>query len=87
MAREFPMSMQACTIAVIDDDSRVLESLVNLLSSFGYSAQIYQSGGTISYIRYSLSDRLHNSTDVEMQQMSGLGLLQFPGKASTALCL
>jgi FixJ family two-component response regulator len=70
------MSMQACTIAVIDDDPRVLESLVNLLSSFGYSAQTYKSAeqflksGTLSRTSCII-------TDVEMRQMSGLGLLQY----------
>jgi FixJ family two-component response regulator len=70
------MSMQACTIAVIDDDPRVLESLVNLLSSFGYSAQTYKSAeqflksGTLSRTSCII-------TDVEMRQMSGLSLLQY----------
>jgi FixJ family two-component response regulator len=70
------MSVQACTIAVIDDDTRVLESLVNLLSSFGYNAESYKSAeqflesGTLSRINCIV-------TDVEMRQMSGLGLLQF----------
>jgi FixJ family two-component response regulator len=70
------MSVKACTIAVIDDDTRVLESLVNLLSSFGYNAESYQSAeqflesGTLSRISCIV-------TDVEMRQMSGLGLLQF----------
>jgi len=70
------MSTQACTIAVIDDDPRVLESLVNLLSSFGYRAESYNSAeqflesGTLSRICCIV-------TDVEMRQMSGLGLLQF----------
>ena len=70
------MSLQACTIAVIDDDPRVLESLVNLLSSFGYSAQTYKSAeqfqksGTLSRTSCII-------TDVEMRQMSGLGLLQY----------
>jgi len=70
------MNVQACTIAVIDDDSRVLESLVNLLSSFGYRTESYNSAeqflesGTLSRIRCII-------TDVEMGQMSGLGLLQF----------
>jgi FixJ family two-component response regulator len=70
------MSTQACTIAVIDDDPRVLESLVNLLSSFGYRAEGYNSAeqflesGTLSRISCIV-------TDVEMRQMSGLGLLQF----------
>jgi FixJ family two-component response regulator len=70
------MSMQACTIAVIDDDSRVLESLVNLLSSFGYSAHPYQSAE--QFLKSGTLSRTHCIiTDVEMQQMSGLGLLQF----------
>jgi FixJ family two-component response regulator len=63
-------------IAVIDDDLRVLESLVNLLASFGYKADSYQSAeqflesGTLSRTSCIV-------TDVEMRQMSGLGLLQF----------
>ena len=70
------MNAPACTIAVIDDDVRVLESLVNLLRSFGYSAESYKSAeqflesGTLSRISCIV-------TDVEMQQMSGLDLLQF----------
>jgi FixJ family two-component response regulator len=69
------MSVQARAIAVIDDDPRVLESLANLLSSFGYSAQTYKSpeqfleSGTLSRTGCIISD-------VEMRQMSGLGLLQ-----------
>jgi FixJ family two-component response regulator len=63
-------------IAVIDDDLRVLESLINLLNSFGYSAESYQSAE-----EFLASDSLSNTsciiTDVEMQQMSGLGLLQY----------
>jgi FixJ family two-component response regulator len=70
------MNAEACTIAVIDDDPRVLESLVNLLRSFGYSAESYESAeqfldsGALSRISCIV-------TDVEMRQMSGLGLLQF----------
>jgi len=69
------MSVQTCTIAIIDDDPRVLESLANLLSSFGYSAQTYKSAeqflksGTLSRTSCII-------TDVEMRQMSGLDLLQ-----------
>jgi FixJ family two-component response regulator len=76
MTQGLPMNAQACTIAVIDDDPRVLESLVNLLSSFGYRAESYNSAeqflesGTLSQISCIV-------TDVEMRQMSGLGLLQF----------
>jgi FixJ family two-component response regulator len=33
------MGELARTIAVIDDDLRVVESIVNLLASYGYSAE------------------------------------------------
>jgi FixJ family two-component response regulator len=70
------MNVQGRTIAVIDDDLRVLESLVNLLASFGYKAESYQSAE-----QFLESDSLSRTscivTDVEMRQMSGLGLLQF----------
>lgn len=69
------MYAQLRTIAVIDDDLRVLESLVNLLVSFGYEADGYQSAD-----RFLESGKLSRTTciitDVEMRQMSGLGLLQ-----------
>jgi FixJ family two-component response regulator len=70
------MNVQGRTIAVIDDDLRVLESLVNLLRSFGFSAESYKSAE-----QFLESDTLSRTscivTDVEMPQMSGLGLLQF----------
>jgi FixJ family two-component response regulator len=70
------MSAQTSTIAVIDDDPRVLESLANLLSSFGYSAQTYQSAE--QFLNCATLARIDCIvTDVEMRQMSGLGLLQF----------
>src|SRR5271168_2330637 len=69
------MSVQTRTIAVIDDDFRVVESLVNLLASYGYKAEGYDcaeqflgSGG--------LSRTSCIIADVEMRQMNGLGLLQ-----------
>src|SRR3984957_17601477 len=70
-----PMNVLDRRIAVIDDDLRVLESLVNLLASFGYKAESYQSAeqflesGTLARTSCIV-------TDVEMRQMSGLGLLQ-----------
>jgi FixJ family two-component response regulator len=68
------MGMQARTIAVIDDDLRVLESLINLLASCGYKAEGYCSAE-----EFLESGGLEKSscviTDVEMRQMSGLGLL------------
>jgi FixJ family two-component response regulator len=69
------MNVEGHTIAVIDDDLRVLESLVNLLASFGYKAESYKSAeqflGSGALSRTSCI-----VTDVEMRQISGLGLLQ-----------
>jgi FixJ family two-component response regulator len=76
MTRGFPMNVLDRRIAVIDDDPRVLESLVNLLASFGYKAESYKSAE-----QFLTSDTLSRTsciiTDVEMRQMSGLGLLQY----------
>jgi FixJ family two-component response regulator len=76
MTRGVPMNGLDRKIAVIDDDLRVLESLVNLLASFGYEAESYKSAeeflasGNLSQISCIV-------TDVEMRQMSGLGLLKY----------
>jgi FixJ family two-component response regulator len=75
MTRGLEMNMQGRTIAVIDDDLRVLESLVNLLASFGYKAQSYNSAEQFLESG-TLSRTCCIVTDVEMRQMSGLGLLQ-----------
>ena len=78
------MGMQARTIAVIDDDLRVLESLINLLASCGYSPKGYCSAE-----EFLESGGLEKSscviTDVEMRQMSGLGLLQHINNAAGSL--
>ena len=69
------MGTQARMVAVIDDDLRVLESLINLLASSGYQAEGY--GSAEEFLDTGGLQR--NScviTDVEMRQMSGLGLLQ-----------
>ena len=63
-------------IAVIDDDPRVLESLVNLLASFGYNAESFNSAEQF-LTSGALSRTSCIITDVEMRQMSGLGLLQY----------
>jgi FixJ family two-component response regulator len=69
------MDVQARMIAVIDDDLQVRESLVNLLVSFGYVADSYESAE-----QFLESERLSRIcciiTDVQMGQMSGFGLLQ-----------
>jgi FixJ family two-component response regulator len=71
---EVSMGIEARPIAVIDDDLRVLGSLINLLASCGYKAEGY--GSAEEFLE---SGGLHKSscivTDVEMRQMSGLGLL------------
>ena len=70
------MNVQGRTIAVIDDDFRVLESLVNLLRSFGYKVQSYKSAEQFLESG-ALSRTSCIVTDVEMRQMSGLDLLQY----------
>jgi FixJ family two-component response regulator len=70
------MSVLDRRIAVIDDDLRVLESLVNLLASFGYKAESYNSAEQFLESN-DLSRTSCIITDVEMRQMSGLGLLQY----------
>jgi len=71
---EVSMGTQTRTIAVIDDDLRVLDSLINLLASCGYRAEGYGSAE-----EFLDSGGLQKSscviTDVEMRHMSGLGLL------------
>ena len=72
------------TIAVIDDDLRVLESLVNLLASFGYKAEGFRSAEQFLESR-ALSQISCIVTDVEMRQMSGLELLRSLKKSNPAL--
>jgi FixJ family two-component response regulator len=76
MTRGFPMNVLDRRIAVIDDDLRVLESLVNLLASFGYEAESYKSAEEF-LASGNLAQTSCIITDVEMRQMSGLGLLQY----------
>ncbi len=78
------MSMRAGTIAVVDDDLRVVESLINLLASCGYKADGYgsaeaflDSGG--------LQKGACVITDVEMRQMSGLALLHHIKSTTSSL--
>ena|SRR5689334_6668938 len=62
-------------IAVIDDDLRVLESLQNLLASYGYKAETYSSADLF----LASGGPSHSNciiADVEMRQMTGLELLQ-----------
>jgi FixJ family two-component response regulator len=79
---EVEMGVQARTVAVIDDDLPVLESLVNLLASSGYKAEPYSSAE-----QFLGADGLSRTcciiTDVEMQQMSGLDLLHHVMKGNS----
>ncbi len=78
------MGMQARTIAVIDDDLRVLESLMNLLASCGYKAEGYCSAE--EFLESGGLDRSSCViTDVEMRQMSGLGLLHHMNNTASSL--
>jgi len=76
--------MPVRTIAIIDDNLRVLESLVNLLASCGYKAESYCSAE-----QFLGSGGLSRSsciiTDIEMRQMSGLGLLQHVRSANSTV--
>jgi FixJ family two-component response regulator len=78
------MGMQARTIAVVDDDKRVIESLINLLASCGYKAEGYSSAE-----EFLESGGLRKSvcviTDVEMGQISGLGLLHHINSTASSL--
>ena len=81
---EVSMGMQARTIAVIDDDLRVLESLMNLLASCGYKAEGYCSAE--EFLESGGLDRSSCViTDVEMRQMSGLGLLHHMNNTASSL--
>ena len=71
-----PMNVLDRRIAVIDDDLRVLESLVNLLASFGYEAESYKSAEEF-LASGNVAQTSCIVTDVEMRQMSDLGLLQY----------
>jgi FixJ family two-component response regulator len=70
------MNTQPRTIAVVDDDPRVLESLLNFFASCGYKAETYLSAeqflesGALSRCECIVAD-------IEMRKMSGLGLLQY----------
>jgi FixJ family two-component response regulator len=70
------MGESARTIAVIDDDFRVLESLVNLLASCGHKAEGYRSAEQFLSVG-GLSKSSCIVTDVEMPDMSGLALLHY----------
>jgi FixJ family two-component response regulator len=72
-----PVNTHTRTVAVIDDDYRVRESLCNLLASYGYKAESYASAES-----FLAADGLTKSAcvvaDVQLREkkMSGLTLLE-----------
>jgi FixJ family two-component response regulator len=78
------MNIQPRMIAVIDDDLRVCESLVNLFASYGYKAESY-----LSAEQFLGSGGLSRSSciiaDVQMPHVSGLELLQYVKNSDTSV--
>jgi FixJ family two-component response regulator len=78
------MKVQPRTIAVIDDDPRVVESLVNLFASYGYKAESY-----LSAEQFLGSGGLFRSSciiaDVQLPRLNGLGLLQYVRNSNTSV--
>jgi FixJ family two-component response regulator len=70
------VNVQPRTIAVIDDDPRVLESLVNLFASYGYKAESYLSAEQFLGCG-GLSRSSCIVADVQLPRLTGLGLLQY----------
>jgi FixJ family two-component response regulator len=68
------MTIPNRSIAIVDDDGRVLESLANLLASFGYRPRPFLSAADMLAADI-LSQVCCVITDREMPVMSGLDLL------------
>jgi FixJ family two-component response regulator len=62
------------TVAVIDDNRRVLTSLANLLASGGYRTRIYETAD--AFLSLDHSDLACVITDLGMRPIDGLQLLQ-----------
>jgi FixJ family two-component response regulator len=69
------MTIQNRSIAIVDDDCRVLESLANLLASFGYCPRPFPSAADMLAADI-LTQVCCVITDREMPMMSGLELLE-----------
>jgi FixJ family two-component response regulator len=78
------MNVQPRTIAVVDDDARVLESLVNVFASYGYMAQGYMSAEQFMGCG-GLSRSSCIIADLHLPHMSGLGLLQYVKNSDTSV--
>ncbi len=64
---------KSSTIAVVDDDSRVLESLDNLLQSYGYTVRLY--GSPLDFLNDEVLFEIDCLiSDVGMPEMDGFAL-------------
>ena len=79
------IEQRPCTIAVVDDDQRVLESLGNLLESAGYSVRLFDSGeaflqgDAVNEIDVLISDvRMRVLDGIELQQRVGIKRPRLP---------
>lgn len=71
------------TIAIVDDDPRLLESLEELLESAGYAACSFSSAGSLLSNGLSELDLL--ITDIGMPAVDGFELREVVGKARPEL--
>ena len=74
-----------CVVAIVDDDSRVLESLGDLLESAGYAVRLFDSAeaflqaGALAQIDALISDiRMPGVDGVELQRRVALQRPQLP---------
>ncbi len=77
------VSKRRCTIAVVDDDPRLLESLQDLLESAGYAVRTFSSGMALIDAGLSGIDCL--ITDIGMPGLSGFELRDHVKKARPGL--
>jgi FixJ family two-component response regulator len=71
------------TIAIVDDDIQLLESLENLLESAGYAVRTFSSPRAL--LQAGLADLDCLITDIGMPEMDGLQLRDAVGKARPGL--
>lgn len=77
------MNTPTRTIAIVDDDIQLLESLENLLESAGYAVRTFSSPRAL--LRAGLSHVDCLITDIGMPEMDGLQLRDAVGKARPGL--
>ncbi|WOD13588.1 response regulator transcription factor [Paraburkholderia kirstenboschensis] len=70
------------TVAVIDDDRRVLTSLANLLASGGYGTRVYESA--LDFLSDGYSGLVCIVTDLGMRPIDGMQVLERVAHSSAA---